>query len=834
MLRLKQFRDRAKGTADLLNYAALIGDGLVLGKDGSLLAGFLYHGPDTASSTPSELNYITGRINAAIARLGTGYALWIDAVRMPSASYPDPSESHFPDAVTAAIDAERRGQFLSEGAHFESEYAFLVCYTPPLRRNTKIADLIYDDDPKAEAQSPGDRQIQVFERILSEIEDNLFDILKLRRMRSYRAVDELGHSHLQDELINYLSFALTGRLAPLNVPACAMYLDAWLGGRELFSGDTPKLGGQFIAVVAIEGFPAESYPCILARLETLAIAFRFSSRFIALDAHESLGILRAYRRKWNQWKRGFFSQIFKSQGGTINEDAALMAAQADAAITEASSNLVLFGYYTPVIVLMGEARETILDQARIIGRELLRLGFSSRVETVNTLEAFLGSQPSHSVPNIRRPLVHSLNLADLMPSSSTWPGLPGCPSPLFPADSPPLLYAATTGSTPFRLNLHVGDVGHTLIFGPTGAGKSTLLATLAAQFRRYPNARITVFDKGRSLFALAHAAGGQHYDLAGDSGSPGLCPLAKLDTALDVAFAEDWLAACFQLQHGGAPTPRQKEEIHRAVRLMRKTKSGEGRSLTDFITTVQDKDIRAALSVYTIEGSLGHLLDARSDGIADASFTVFELEELMALGEKNLIPVLLYLFRHFERSLTGAPALLLLDEAWVMLGHPVFREKIREWLKVLRKANCAVVLATQSLSDAVRSGILDVLLESCPTKILLPNEEADKGGSGGVPGPLDLYRLIGLNDTEIELLKSAVKKRHYYYTSPEGRRLFELGLGPVALAFTAVSSREDVARVRALIQRHGQGWPRAWIAERGLNPEQVFGKQEARSYDEAA
>ena len=76
MLNLKQFRDRAKGTADLLNYAALVDDGLVLCKDGSLLGGFLYRGPDTASATPSELNYTTGRINAALARLGTGYALW--------------------------------------------------------------------------------------------------------------------------------------------------------------------------------------------------------------------------------------------------------------------------------------------------------------------------------------------------------------------------------------------------------------------------------------------------------------------------------------------------------------------------------------------------------------------------------------------------------------------------------------------------------------------------------------------------------------------------------------------------------------------------------------
>ena len=248
----------------------------------------------------------------------------------------------------------------------------------------------------------------------------------------------------------------------------------------------------------------------------------------------------------------------------------------------------------------------------------------------------------------------------------------------------------------------MGDLGHTLIFGPTGSGKSTLLALLAAQFRRYKNARITVFDKGRSLFALAKAAGAQHYDLAGDTGSPGLCPLAKLDTALDAAFAGDWIETCFQLQQGSPPSPRQKEEIHRAVRLMQETKGGEGRSLTDFVATVQDKDIRAALNTYTIEGSLGHLLDARSDGIETNPFTVFEIEDLMGLGERNLIPVLLYLFRHFERSLTGAPSLLLLDEAWVMLGHPVFREKIREWLKVLRKANCAVVLATQSLSDAVR------------------------------------------------------------------------------------------------------------------------------------
>jgi type IV secretion system protein VirB4 len=329
------------------------------------------------------------------------------------------------------------------------------------------------------------------------------------------------------------------------------------------------------------------------------------------------------------------------------------------------------------------------------------------------------------------------------------------PSPMFPENAPPLLHGATIGATPFRLNLHVGDVGHTLIFGPTGAGKSVLLAAIAAQFRRYQGARVTVFDKGLSMFTWAKAGGGAHYALA-DETSPGLCPLAFLDSASDAAWAEEWLATCFELQTGAQPAPRQKQEIHRTISLMRQSGASESRTLSDFLTGVQDEEIRTALAAYSIDGPLGELLDARTDGLGDSRFTVFELEELMGLRERNLIPVLLYLFRRFETSLDGKPALLILDEAWIMLGHPVFREKIREWLKVLRKANCAVVMATQSLSDAVRSGLFDVLIESCPTKILLPNEEAHKRGTAEAPGPRDIYALFGLNDAEIEIIAGAV------------------------------------------------------------------------------
>ena len=382
------------------------------------------------------------------------------------------------------------------------------------------------------------------------------------------------------------------------------------------------------------------------------------------------------------------------------------------------------------------------------------------------------------------------------------------------------MHAATSGATPFRLNLHVSDVGHTLIFGPTGAGKSTLLALIAAQFRRYPNASIVAFDKGRSLFPLvASVPTGHHYGLAGEHDTTGLCPLQFLDSQNDGAWAEEWIATCYELQADKPATPRQREEIHRAIRLMKS--SHHGRSLTDFVATVQDSDLRQALTHYTIDGQLGALLDSREDGLASSDFTVFEIEDLLQLGLKNALPVLLYLFRRFERSLTGQPAMLILDEAWVMLGHPTFREKIREWLKVLRKSNCVVVLATQSLSDATNSGIFDVLIENCPTKILLPNDDADKTGTPSSPGPRDLYAMMGLNETEIKILRTAQKKRHYYYTSSEGRRVFDLAMGPVALSFCGASDKDSLRRVRELVAEHKQQWPIHWLRERGVTYEQV-------------
>lgn len=812
---LKPFRSKAKGVPDLLNWAALVDEGVILNKDGSLLAGFFYRGEDSETSTAERRNQVSERVNRALTRLGTGYSVWFEAVRMPVAAYAPGSAAFFPDPVTRLIDEERQAAAMAEAAHYETEHVLCVQWAPPMKATSKLGDLLYDDDDKGKGDNLALKHLANFNRTLDELSDNLSDVIQLRRMGAFHIEDSQGRAHLQDELVNYLHFALTGLQHGINIPDPAMYLDALIGGQDLYPGATPKIGDNFVAMVAIEGFPAESMPGILDLMDHMAIPYRFTTRFIPLDLTEAMGVLKKGQRRWKQAERGFIQQVLKTNNGQINMDAVAMTAETEAAMTDAQSALVSFGYYTPTITLTGPDAALLLADARTIAMEIRKLGFATRIEDVNAIEAWLGSLPGHVIPNVRRPFVHSLAVADMLPLSKVWPGLPNNPSNLFPAGSPPLLQGETTGATPFWLNLHVDDLAHTLVFGPTGAGKSVLLSTIAANFRRYQGSSVVAFDKGNSMLPLCLAVGGDHYDLSPDNpASPKLCPLQHIDTDGDAAWAEEWLAICYQLSSGLAATPGQRHQIHRAIAYMRQ--SPEGRSLTNFCSTVQDPDLRDALNHYTITGALGDLLDAETDGLAGSTFTVFEIEDLMNLGEKNMIPVLLYLFRRVEKGLKGQPTLIILDEAWVMLGHPVFREKIREWLKVLRKANCGAVLATQSLSDAANSGILDVLRESCPTKIFLPNEEAGKRGSESVLGPRDLYESFGLNEREIEVLTYATKKRHYYYSSPYGRRLFQLGLGPVALSFVAASDKASVKRVRELHRTHGRDWPFAWLRERSI------------------
>jgi type IV secretion system protein VirB4 len=184
------------------------------------------------------------------------------------------------------------------------------------------------------------------------------------------------------------------------------------------------------------------------------------------------------------------------------------------------------------------------------------------------------------------------------------------------------------------------------------------------------------------------------------------------------------------------------------------------------------------------------------------------------LDDRVALPVLLYLFRRIEQRLDGRPTLIVIDEAWMALMHSLFGARVNQWLLQLRKQNAAVVLATQSPAQLAQLAHRHTIIESCLTKIYLPNAEAT------TPAQAPLYRELGLNAREIGILGQATPKRHYYLKSPRGSRLFELGLGPLAQTFLTAAPGQSMEESRraceALIDAHGPDWPAVLLAERGL------------------
>lgn len=805
LLNLKEYRTTEHGIADRLVYAAMVEDGIMLGKDGSLIAAWYLRGMDLASSTAHELEALSARVNSAL-RFGNGWMIHCDAIRKEAPGYPEAGA--FPDRTTRAIDDERRMQFQAEGAHYESVYALTVTFLPPSEMEGKLTRMLFSGHQKDDSASAvGTRYLNQFKERIAELEDQLASIFSIKRMQARSYINSRDRVALADDLIGYLHFCVTGVNQNMDLPACAMYLDTLIGNVDFYGGIEPRAGDKHIRVVALDGFPQDSYPGILAALDELAIEYRWSTRFIFMDSFEARGLMASVRKKWLQGVRGFKDQLLQTSGGPVNMDAAEMASDAEGAMAESDSGLVRFGFYTSSIVVMDEDRARLEVSVREVRKVIMGQNFGARIETINAVEAFLGTLPGHGVENVRRTIIHTMNLADLLPTTALWAGATTNPCPFYPPDSPPLAHAATNGSTPFRLSAHVSDVGHMLILGPTGAGKTTLLSFLISQQFRYPKAQVFAFDMKYGLYGLVKSAGGDHYDIGREGSKLSFQPLKELDTRQDFAWAAEWIETLCVLQKLEV-TATQRNKISAALELL---KNSPTRTITEFVANVQDMSIREALEHYTVSGPLGNLLDSDTDTLGSSNFMVFEMEELWGLGEKNVVPVLLYLFRRIEKRLDGSPSILSIDEAWTALGHPMFQEKLRAWLKLLRSKNCAVWPATQSISDVFNSPIRDVILESCPTKILLPNPEAANEASRV------MYELMGLNERQVEMLATATPKRHYYYMSPAGRRMFQLALGGVALSFVGVSGKEDVARINGFIDRFGEKWPAEWLRSRGYS-----------------
>ncbi|MEL1262848.1 conjugal transfer protein TrbE [Pseudoxanthomonas putridarboris] len=785
MMSLAEYRRENAQLADYLPWAALIAPGVVLNKDGSFQRTARFRGPDLDSATDGELVAVTARLNNALNRLGSGWAIFVDATRSAAAGYPD---SQFPEPLSWLVDAERRGAFEEAGSHFESSYWLTLVWLPPPESQARAGRFLYEASGPRGVDWRQQRDLFVTET------DRFLDLLD-GVMPEAAWLDDAA-------TLTYLHGTVSNVRHPVAVSPVPMYLDTWLADTPLSGGVAPKLGEAHVRAVTVRGFRGSTWPGMFDELNRLGFGYRWVTRFLCLDKAEAERELTRLRRQWFAKRKGVVAllreTIFQQESPLVDSDAANQAADADAALQELGSDEVAFGYVTMTVVVRDADAEAVEAQRKAVERVVQGRGFVAVSETLNAVEAWLSSVPGHCYANVRQGLVSTLNLAHLIPMSAVWAGQP-CDAHL---DGPPLIVTRTDGSTPFRLVTHVGDVGHTAVVGPTGAGKSVLLAAIALQFRRYRASRIFMFDKGRSARATTLGLCGEHYDLGGDGGI-GFQPLAGIEHPATRSWASDWIAGL--LAHEGIEVgPEVKEAVWSALGSLASAPRAE-RTLTGLSALLPVNRLRQALQPYTLEGPHGRLLDADSERLGGADVQAFEMEELMH-ARAAVPPVLTYLFHRLERRFDGAPTLLILDEAWVFLDDPMFAGRLREWLIVLRKKNVSVVFAVPSLATLQQSAIAPALIESCPSRIFLPNPQA------GEPQLRAVYESFGLNARQIELVARAQPKRDYYYQSRLGNRLFDLDLGPVALAFAGASTPEHQRDIdRVLADAGSPGFAGAWL-----------------------
>lgn len=799
-MNLAEYRSRARHLSDFLPWAALVAEGVVLNKDGSFQRTARFRGPDMDSATASEPVGVTHRLNNALRRLGSGWAIFVEAQRVPASDYP---ASTFPDPVSALVDEERRAQFVEAGSHFESFYYLTLLWMPPAEDAARAESWLYEGkakkgvDPQELIKSFTDRTAQVLNLVEGFVPES-------------RWLDDA-------ETLTYLHSAVSTRRQRVRVPETPMHLDALLVDEPLAGGLEPRLGDHHLRVLTVVGFPTATHPGILDELNRLAFPYRWSTRAIMLDKTDATKLLSKIRRQWFAKRKSvaaILKEVMTNEASVlVDSDASNKAADADAALQALGADDVGQAYVTATVTVWDEDPGIANEKLRLVEKIIQGRDFTCVPEGMNAIEAWLGSLPGHVYANVRQPPVSTLNLAHMIPLSAVWAG----PERDDHFDAPPLLFAKTEGSTPFRLGLHVGDVGHTLIVGPTGAGKSVLLALMALQFRRYADSQVFAFDFGGSIRAAALAMGGDWQDLGGslhaDAGSQNLGggvslqPLAHIDDPGERAWAADWLGAILAAE-GVVVDPQVKEHLWSALGSLATAPISE-RTLTGLAVLLQQQQLKQALSPYCIGGPWGQLLDAESERLGEADVQAFETEGLT--GVDAAPAVLAYLFHRIEARLDGSPTLIIIDEGWLVLDSPAFAQQLKEWLKTLRKKNASVVFATQSLADIETSTIAPAIVESCPTRIFLANERAVE------PQISAIYRRFGLNDRQIEILSRATPKRDYYCQSRRGNRLFDLGLGEVALAFTAASSKTDQAMIAELVDTHGpQGFAAAWLRHRGI------------------
>ena len=769
---------------------------------GGLLCAAVLHTPDLETASPEALDGYHARAGEAFARLGTGWSAWVDQWRTAAPGYL-PGSAFGGNPGARAIDDSRRRQFTDAARPVFATTTVLALHYMPRAREAAMAILTERDDTLAASAIGHFRETT--------------DALLMELAHAMRGVSRLAG----DQLASLLHASTTYR--PRHVSAPGGQIAPQLVEHEWVTWPAVEIDGLHLATVEVHGF-GSPHALTCEGLHELPFEARWVTTFHGLDPDDRRKEVGEVRKRWATKQRGFGAIITEivtknPYAGRTDPEADRAIAQMDVLQGELADRP--FALASCNVHVWADTRALADERAARVAAYLRSRGLVARPAWLNNVLAPLGDMPGNVTQetmragllrgrgpamNVRRTRVEMGAITRVSPLTGISQG--------HEADwrfgGPALLMATTRRGMRFSwaMNAPGSDSAHTAVVGKTGSGKSVLLALMAAQFLRYDGARVAVFDRGRSFMVPCLALGGDWIELG--AGGKGVQPLRAVDRPEEMNWAHEWVMRALKVR-GLTTTPQTEMAVGEALRLVAEAPE-ERRTLSLLHAYLgQNNDARGTLAHYLAgQGPYGELFDGVVASYGDAPVIGVETRDITQLEDAAPLAVTA-MFRAIQRDrLVGdSPKLVMVDEAWSLMGNEHFSDVIESWAREMRKLKTALVLATQSVHD-LAGDRTKVIFDQIANRIYLPHAEAMR------PQTRALYEAAGLTEEQVQLLSVARPKGEYLLQTEELTRLVDIRLEGEALAICGASTPADHARALALLGRGvqpGEAFLGEWLAQ---------------------
>ena len=768
-----------------------------LTKSGDLGMVLSVTGVDYESLDTYEQQYAVKRLESALKSFDEGFHVYqylfkTNRPEIPFARYDD-------ELIDAAID-QRRHYFESKRDHLYEVELFYVIVLEGARSKTGILSAL--------ARMPRDPQGAIRELKAQFTNDNMkvllrkqidTDLVRIEQcvQNFTRQLADLMPIEVQGQqaqfsffrrLLNFDDWRIAGR------PQSTQYLDFQVVNSNIEAErDHLRVGDHFVRILTMKEAIAETRPLVLDRLFKIEGNFYVVTEWTPLSMAKARKEVDKRRRHFNMSKSGFVSQIGSDPAKTNQRDVLIdESKQADienlGECLRALGDGQTLGDFSLTVVLYSTDLQTINQEMGEFTGVFTNADGALFTETYNQLNAMFATVPGNYAQNLRKMYLLNSNYADLSFLFTIHPGEKTNPH----LRSEYLAVLETDNATPYYLNLHNGEVAHTLILGMTGSGKSFLCNFLLTNAQKY-RPQTYIFDIGGSFQSLTEIFGGTYLNVGQESRDFTINPFSLPESKENLQFLFSFFRVLIEGNDKRYKLDfKEERKLWEAIERMYVV-APEQRTLSTFSQIIGE--LKERLHRWTKEGQYGFLFDNVEDTLSFAKFQTFNFAGWGDAPEV-LEPLLFYVLHRASNEIADPAKLatfktFLLDEAWLFIKNETIRTYIVAAQKTWRKHNAAMILATQSIKELEESGMLAIVAESCPTKIFLANPEMNR----------QVYReAFHLNDTEIDIIADLIPPGEMLIRKAQSSKKVRLNVDSVSYWIATNNARDNLLKREAFAQ----------------------------------